>query len=441
MKNIKTVFLLLLLIPTALWLLADSFIPQQAGFLPFRNVFMQFSGIITFTAMSVCVILAARPAVFEKYLNGLDKMYRLHKWLGITALIVSISHWWFAKGVKWMAKWGWIQIGKRPPHGPQQTIVTFQDWLSSQRHLAESVGEWAFYLALALMIIALIKAIPYRWFAKFHKILAAAYLVLAYHTLVLVKFAYWSQPIGWWTALLLICGVVSSIWILLGKIGKNRRSEGTVRAVDYSSVSHTLTVETEMPIWKGHQPGQFAFANLHNGEKPHPFTLASAWNPTNKRVILMIKTLGDYTRNLPETLKTEQKITLEGPYGQFDFHGNPQQIWISGGIGLTPFVARAQALAQTSGTNSIDWFHTASNLTEVEIGRLKNLAAAAGINLHLFNGNQQRLTGEIVRNTGANWQNSAIWLCGPTGLGRDMRRDLQTNGLKAGFHQECFEMR
>nr|WP_274620484.1 ferric reductase-like transmembrane domain-containing protein [Colwellia maritima] len=48
------------------------------------------------------MLLSTRPNWMERPLNGLDKMYRLHKWSGITGLIFSISHWWFAKGTKWM---------------------------------------------------------------------------------------------------------------------------------------------------------------------------------------------------------------------------------------------------------------------------------------------------------------------------------------------------
>lgn len=46
--------------------------------------------------------------------------------------------------------------------------MTLKDWLVIQRHFAEEVGEIAFYVAVVLLVIALIKLIPYRWFAKLH---------------------------------------------------------------------------------------------------------------------------------------------------------------------------------------------------------------------------------------------------------------------------------
>lgn len=59
---------------------------------------------------------ALRPRWLEPRLDGLDKIYRLHKWLGVGALIVSVLHWWWAQGTKWMVGWGWLT---RPQRGPR----------------------------------------------------------------------------------------------------------------------------------------------------------------------------------------------------------------------------------------------------------------------------------------------------------------------------------
>jgi predicted ferric reductase len=49
-------------------------------------------------------------------LNGLDKMYRLHKWLGIAALAAATVHWLWAQGTKWAVGWGWLT---RPAQAPR----------------------------------------------------------------------------------------------------------------------------------------------------------------------------------------------------------------------------------------------------------------------------------------------------------------------------------
>lgn len=146
---------------------------------------MQYTGVLVIGVMSVAIVLASRPAFLEPYLGGLDKMYRLHKWLGISALALSVTHWLIANGPKWMVGWGWLVRPARHkrPELPSESIQAF---FASQRSLAEGVGEWAFYAAAALMVLALVKLFPYRYFFKTHRLLAVAYLVLVLHAVVLL---------------------------------------------------------------------------------------------------------------------------------------------------------------------------------------------------------------------------------------------------------------
>ncbi len=83
MRNIKQALFALITLLTLLWLMADTLAPTPLTYFSFRAVFMQYSGVIAMGAMSVAMWLALRPKFIEPYLDGLDKMYRLHKWLGI----------------------------------------------------------------------------------------------------------------------------------------------------------------------------------------------------------------------------------------------------------------------------------------------------------------------------------------------------------------------
>jgi predicted ferric reductase len=56
---------------------------------------LQFTGILAMTSLSIGILLAMRFTWVEDKLNGLDKVYRLHKWLGVTGLVFVISHWLF----------------------------------------------------------------------------------------------------------------------------------------------------------------------------------------------------------------------------------------------------------------------------------------------------------------------------------------------------------
>ena len=89
MRNIKRFFWTYLCVLTGLWLVADLMVwSSPANFFAWRSVLMQYSGVLGIGVMSAAMVLAVRPVVFEPYLGGLDKMYRLHKWLGISGLVI-----------------------------------------------------------------------------------------------------------------------------------------------------------------------------------------------------------------------------------------------------------------------------------------------------------------------------------------------------------------
>ena len=120
MRNLRLTFWGLAALVTMLWLLADLSIFRSSGFFAIRSAAVQYSGALAIACMSVAMMLAIRPRWPEHGLGGLDKMYRLHKWLGIAALVTAIAHWLWAKGPKWAVGWGWLERPSRSssPHEP-----------------------------------------------------------------------------------------------------------------------------------------------------------------------------------------------------------------------------------------------------------------------------------------------------------------------------------
>jgi predicted ferric reductase len=404
---------------------------------------MQYSGVLGIGVMSVAMVLAVRPVVFEPYLGGLDKMYRLHKWLGISGLVISVSHWLLAQVPKWLVGWGWLQ---RPERGPRPELLDapIQQFFLNQRGLAESIGEWAFYAAALLMVLALVKRFPYRYFFKTHHLLSVAYLALVWHAVVLLKFDYWSGVLGPVMAVLMAAGTVAALMVLFRRVAVHRQVVGEVVGIR----RHTSLNAIEVDIlckgrWAGHESGQFAFLTLHADEGPHPFTISSAWTGDG-HITFIIKALGDYTRTLGERVHIGDVVKVEGPYGQFNFQGaQKRQIWVGAGIGITPFISRMKALAVAPDGKTIDLFHPTSVYDEHAIGLMTRAAEAAGVRLHVLwsqrDGllNAARLTGQVP-----DWRDADVWFCGPAPFGQSLKKDLVAMGLpEARFHQELFQMR
>ncbi|HMN77419.1 MAG TPA: ferric reductase-like transmembrane domain-containing protein [Burkholderiaceae bacterium] len=445
MNPIRIFLVAALAVLTGLWLLADTALPQPLTWFSFRAVFVQWTGIIAIGSMSLAMLLALRPRWLEPRLGGLDKMYRLHKWLGISALATSVLHWWWAQGTKWMVGWGWLERPQRGPRPGDAQRGAIEAFFGSQRGLAETLGEWAFYAVALLIVLALVKRFPYHLFARTHTLLAAAFLVLAWHAMVLVKFDYWRQPIGWVLAALLAAGSVAALLALAGRIGAGRKVRGTVEWLQHYPALDVIESRIALePGWPGHAAGQFAFVTSHPREGAHPYTIASAWNPRDGRITFISKALGDHTRRLREHLKPGLPVTVEGPYGCFDFDdGSSHQVWIGAGIGITPFVARMKQLAAAKHDTVVDLFHPTAVADPAALAKLDADARAAGVKLHLLvDASHGRLDGARLRAAVPDWAGASIWFCGPSAFGQALRADLLAHGLSAGrFHQELFEMR
>ncbi|MDR2858740.1 MAG: ferric reductase-like transmembrane domain-containing protein [Novosphingobium sp.] len=436
----------MLALVSVLWLVADPSVFRLSGVFAIRTAAVQYTGIVAIVCMSVAMILAIRPRWPESRLGGLDKMYRVHKWLGIAALVAAITHWLWAKAPKWAVGWGWLE---RPARGPRVPPVNPVESLFTQlRHTAEGWGEWAFYGVVVLIAAALIQRIPYRFFYRTHRYVALVYLVLVFHAVVLTKFGYWLSPLGLTLVVLLSYGSWAAVLVLFRRVGRNRQTAGRIAAMRYYPGVRALETTIDMePGWPGHRPGQFAFAMSDPAEGAHPYTIASAWNADEPQITFITKELGDHTRQLPDKLRSGQNVTIEGPYGCFTFDDDcARQIWIGGGIGITPFIARMKYLQSHAGGTlpEVDLFHCTAEIDEDALDNLRADAGAAGIRLHiLIDARDGRLDGERICSAVPEWRDASIWFCGPLPFGETLRRDFGKRGFPVAdrFHQELFAMR
>jgi predicted ferric reductase len=427
---------------TVLWFFTDPVFVKDYDFFVLRNAIMNYTGVIGIGVMSVAMILAIRPTIFETWFGGLDKFYRLHKWLGITGLCFSVVHYLWANVPKWMVGFGLLARPER--HKPVEESLAILRFFQQQRELAESIGEWAFYGVFTLMILALVKYFPYKYFFKTHRLIAIAYVLLVTHSVMLMDFSYWNEFIGPVMAILLIGGIIGAIFSLTRTIGFRHRYQGEIHNLESfqnnTVLKVTLSIEGD---WTGHKPGQFAFLTFDHNEGPHPFTISSSWQ-NNGKLVFMIKGLGDYTKKLPKILKIGDRVTVEGPYGVFNFNGTKlQQIWVAGGIGITPFISRMEDLVNSKQYQEIDLFYSTGVVDDLFLESVVKMAERAKINLHLVTPSSNQLVDtDLITKIVQDWKQADIWFCGPAGYGKVIKNGFSQLGMaKKQFHQELFDMR
>ena len=442
MNRIKLIFAGLCIALTVLWLDADRIWLSRYSFNQTRLSLLNYSGIIAMGVMAVSLLFALRSTALEPYVGGLDKSYRLHKWLGVAGLVMALFHWLWVERPSFLVSMVTTIEPLKAPNEPRSLLspAIFR----SVTGAAIGIGNWCFYATVILIVLALVKWIPYRRFLQTHRLLAIIYLGLVFHSIVLLKASYWTYAIAYAIAALMVAGSAAAIYILFQRVGRTRQAVGKIEAVTQHQDGRILAVNVCLEDrWPGHDAGQFAFVRFKEREEPHPFTISSSWQDDGN-LSFVIKGLGDYTRALTSHLKVGSLVTVEGPYGRFNFNGRQRrQIWISAGIGITPFISRMQHLRELPDGRIVDLFHATSD-TEIRYNEaLAKLAANSGVRLHVWVGVEQgRLSAEQIMKAVPDWRSADVWFCGPVDFGKSLERDFHAAGLpRNDFHQELFHFR
>jgi len=438
----KTILAGLLAIVSSAWCLdivSKTFPATSATLWIIRQEGLYLTGLLSIALMSLSTLLSIRPVWLETPLGGMDRVYRLHKWSGILAIGFGAAHW-LIKQSGGMIKLLIGTEGRLPK-------LRYDGVLEMLRKLGDDMGEPALYLMLAMLVITLWRRFPYHIWRHLHRIMPVLYLMLVLHGAMLAPPGYWTQPAGALLALFLAVGVGASVISLAGMIGHRRQAQGTVVSIRTEGDVTEITCRVDGK-WQGHRPGQFAFITFSRLEGAHPFTIASA-DRGDRTTTFFIKALGNFTRNLTHRVQIGQPVIIEGPYGRFqlDRHSpKRRQIWVAGGIGITPFLAWLESLQTRPGEARDVDFHYCTRNCESDrfVERLNVLCATLpGVRLHIHSTEHGDILTAGELGLGGNERKAAeLWFCGPRGLA-----DALKNGLKESwkgslrFHQEAFEMR
>ena len=192
-------------------------------------------------------------------------------------------------------------------------------------------------------------------------------------------------------------------------------------------------------------PGQFIFLAFGgvDGWQRHPFSVASA--PTERRLEVSVRAVGDYTRDLHDKLKPGTPAKAAGPFGGFDYRGGGQhQIWIAGGIGITPFMSWIRAL-DDSFDRDVAFFY--SVVRESDAVYLDEIGAAAAahptLHPHIVDSSRDGyLTAEQAANGMTSEADVSVYMCGPPAMMTALSKSFQQLGIPASrIRWEQFNLR
>lgn len=187
--------------------------------------------------------------------------------------------------------------------------------------------------------------------------------------------------------------------------------------------------------------GQFYFFSFIAPEitrETHPFTVCSA--PGRKKIKIMVKALGDYTRNLYRNLDTGAKALLEGPYGRFDYkQESKSQVWIAGGVGIAPFLSWVRHLkVQPSDVEAELYYCVDTKEQAVYLSEFKEFEKQfTGFNINLLCADTD---GFLDARDIPDLTEKAIFICGPKQMRQKLLNEFKIiNVPKGNIHYEDFD--
>ncbi len=388
-----------------------------APFVPLLNILPAALGAVSMSSMALCLILAARWRLVDRILGGPDKSYVAHRWLGFFAVAGMLGHWALASSV-----------------GAGVLPVLAES--------GEDVGVLAAMTLLVLTVAALIRAIPYHIWKASHMLLGPAFLVACYHTFFVASpLAVGALP---WTLMAIVSVVGLAAWVqtLVRKSSRTRLVKvESLQAFD-GGIDVSFRSDGKLPTF---QPGQFATIAYDKARaEAHPFTIAGG-NSTSRRFV--IRSAGDWTSHFVNTVKVGDEFRVSGGYGRF----LPQirakrleQLWVAGGVGITPFLAALEQMQPDKGAKVTLVYCIRSRASA---GAIDDVEAHARrlpqLNLIVVSdeGNE-RLTPEWLSDIVSHMDSRAeVYLCGPLGLKNLVTDVWGAQKMRGKVHGERFDFR
>ncbi|HKI54978.1 MAG TPA: hypothetical protein VJ987_12700, partial [Anaerolineales bacterium] len=383
-------------------------------------------GSVNIVLMACSLVIATRPKWAEPYFGGLDQMYITHRHTSTAALLLIFVH-------------------------VLTVPISLEGWV-----LGNYLAVIAFTGIVSLALVSLAPRVPflnnitggtYDGWKKLKRYIGIFFILGFIHSLTI------GHPLNAfiainWVQIFFIIGASAYLYTeILGRyFGKYLPYK--VESIDHPNyITTEVTLRaTDNPI-KKHRAGQFLFVHFPNAgtlNESHPFTISSA--PQEDVLRVTVKASGDFTRTLFNDLKAESDAIVEGPYGMFDYKtGGDKQIWIAGGIGLTPFLSFIRDMNGDL-NHDVEFYYTVRHRDEALFYNelVEKAQQNPRLKLHIrFSATGGSLTvEEIVRDAGGNIDGYHVYMCGPYPMIQAFKKKFLTLGVPSNhIHFEEFSFR
>lgn len=414
------IIIILALVPVLIWIFsAPSLSLRGLG---------KAVGLAGFAMFALVLILSARLKFFENFFRGINESYTAHHFFGGLAFCLLLFH-------------------------PLLLALSYLD--SSVKEAAlfflpslywpKNFGSIALLLMIITLFITFYLKLKYQVWKFTHKFMGLAFIFAFLHVFLI------SSSVAS-NFLFKIYFFVLGTTAIVAYFYRTLFADYLVRVFDYT-VKDIKALEDK--IWEiEFEPknrtieftaGQFAFFRFFSqalSKEIQPFSFSSAPGQPLK---IAVKELGDYTNKIGG-LKTGDSAQVEGPFGAFSFRNYPnkKQIWVAGGVGITPFLSMLRDLTAKDRDYNVDLYFSAKDdnclafKEEIESNAQKN----QNLNVIFWPTDKNGfINANSIQKQTSDIKERDILICGPGPMMTALKKQFLEQGIsKNQIHTEEFEL-
>jgi predicted ferric reductase len=428
-------------LPVVLWLSSASLGERFDGrYEVLRSLAVAFALAGT-AAFALNLVLGARLGFVSRLFGGLDRMYAVHRATGETAFALLLGH-----VVLILASRATISTS------------TALDLLGPGAGWTVFTGVLAFSGMTVAIVLTLAGQLGHEVFVYVQRSFGFLFLGATYHVFTTSGAKDDSTALNVTMASLATVGIAAFAYrSVFANVLVRRRS---YRVAAVRRLDEYVTEIAMEPVGKPleYASGQFVFVNfvsdamrthlrpfelsvqrqvlsLRPGEVAnqfHPFSITSA--PEESRLRITVKAVGDYTSALRRLLPGDQAV-VEGPYGSFarSTAASERQVWLAGGIGVTPFLSMARSLDRADGP-AVDFYYCVEHLEEAHfLEELREIEARReDFRVTIVPRDREGfLTGARLAREVPGLGQAHVLICGPPAMIESLRAQLLEVGVAA----------
>ena len=423
----------------------------QGNFTTVSLAIGQIAGLTGIVMYGLNLIYSTRLRFLENMFGGLNKVFVAHHILGGLALILLCFHPVFLalSRVSFSPKEGALLL---IPNGllPLDALVD-----NANKFHFEVLQQWAIFFGIlafwgmvVLLIITFFVKLPYQLWLAIHRYLGLAFFFAGLHVLFVSSDTSISKGLKLYLLTIACLGLLAFAYRSLLADVFVRRYRYKVSEVDLSTKGVTQISMVPMAKKLEFKAGQFIFIKFIKSDgriakEWHPFSISSS--PLDDSLRVSVKSLGDFTSSLPNITKGTI-AEIEGAYGKFSHSNfkNRKQIWVAGGIGITPFLSMAKSLP--SDDYKVDLYYSVRTKSElVDVQTLLKVAKTKNSNFRLIpfvsEDKKTFLSANFIKKNSASVKNKEIFICGPPAMMKSLKVQFKKIGVsKKMIHSEEFSL-